>query len=112
MDLDPKSFNGKTWIIVGGLLVSTLSFFSGWVVKQETASAERATESQTVKDLIAWRKEHTDTTSTPGMERLRKAEVALERAEARLSHLEMAIGEVKMDIREIRSGLREGRKVP
>ena len=66
--------NGKTGLIVAGLVLSSLSFMTGWIAKREGASEVRGADHQSILALESWRKEHTETTTTPGMERLRKAE--------------------------------------
>jgi len=111
--------NGKTGLIVAGLVLSSLSFMTGWIAKREGESEVRGADHQSILSLESWRKEHTETTTTPGMERLRKAEIELANLEARLTAFERQIGELtalkvevsdmRRDVSEIRITLRDFR---
>jgi hypothetical protein len=105
--------NGKTWLVIAGLGLSVLNFWIGWTAKRETVASEIATMEEKIRSFEDYRKEHTDNTTTPGMERLRKAELSLVEVQGRLALFERGIGELtalKADIVDIRFQLSEVRQ--
>ena len=96
--------NGRTWITVGGLLLTSFGFVSGWLTKEQMRWSQTATSAMRLNAVEIRGIEQAGFLAR-SVERLHLVEVETRASKEHLASVDRTLVEMQTDVREIRNFL-------